>query len=161
MRKIDKENLVKQVIVGARENSIGVVLFHQVVGRILGVNVTDMKCLDIIALKGSANPSQLAKLTGLSTGSTTAMIDRLEKRGLIERRPNPEDRRGAIVVLTNGAAKKFPALFESMAKAMEALVSSYSEKELDTLSDFFRKVTLLWKDERERLQLRFGGKGRR
>jgi DNA-binding MarR family transcriptional regulator len=120
-----------------------------------------MKCLDIIALKGSANPSQLAKLTGLSTGSTTAMIDRLEKRGLIERRPNPEDRRGAIVVLTNGAAKKFPALFESMAKAMEALVSSYSEKELDTLSDFFRKVTLLWKDERERLQLRFGGKGRR
>jgi DNA-binding MarR family transcriptional regulator len=161
MRKIDKENLVKQVIVGARENSTGVVLFHQVVGRILGVNVTDMKCLDIIALKGSANPSQLAKLTGLSTGSTTAMIDRLEKRGLIERRPNPEDRRGAIVVLTNGAAKKFPALFESMAKAMEALVSSYSEKELDTLSDFFRKVTLLWKDERERLQLRFGGKGRR
>ena len=36
MRKIAKENLVKQVIVGARENSIGVVLFHQVVGRILG-----------------------------------------------------------------------------------------------------------------------------
>ena len=107
MRKIAKENLVKQVIVGARENSIGVVLFHQVVGRILGVNVTDMKCLDIIALKGSANPSQLAKLTGLSTGSTTAMMDRLEKKGLIERRPNPEDRRGAIVVLTNGAAKKF------------------------------------------------------
>jgi DNA-binding MarR family transcriptional regulator len=161
MRKIDKENLVKQVIVGARENSIGVVLFHQVVGRILGVNVTDMKCLDIIALKGSANPSQLAKLTGLSTGSTTAMIDRLEKRGLIERRPNPEDRRGAIVVLTNGAAKKFRPLFESMAKAMEALVSSYSEKELDTLSDFFRKITLLWKEEREQLQWRFGGKERR
>ena len=161
MRKIAKENLVKQVIVGARENSIGVVLFHQVVGRILGVNVTDMKCLDIIALKGSANPSQLAKLTGLSTGSTTAMMDRLEKKGLIERRPNPEDRRGAIVVLTNGASKKFRPLFESMAKAMEALVSSYSEKELDTLSDFFRKITLLWKEEREQLQRRFGGKGRR
>ena len=57
MRKINKENLVKQVILGARKNSIGVVLFHQVVGRILDINVTDMKCLDIIALKGSANPS--------------------------------------------------------------------------------------------------------
>ena len=87
------------------------------------------------------------------------MIDRLEKKGLIEPRANPEDRRGAIVVLTNGAAKKFPLLFESMAKAMEALVSSYSEKELDTLSDFFRKITLLWKDEREQLQLRFAEKG--
>ena len=156
-----KRDLAIQVIRGAREYSIGTVLFHQAVGQLLDVNVTDMKCLDIIALKGSANPSQLAKLTGLSTGSTTAMIDRLEKRGLIERCPNPEDRRGAIVVLTNGAAKKFPPLFESMAKAMEALVSSYSEKELDTLSDFFRKITLLWKEEREQLQRRFGEKGRR
>ena len=60
------------------------------------------------------------------------MIDRLEKEGLFERNANPEDRRGPIVVLTNGAAKKFPPLFESMAKAMEALVLSYSEKELDT-----------------------------
>src|SRR5215831_21381377 len=159
--KSDKKKLVNQVIVGARENSIGVVLFHQAVGSILGINITDMKSLDIIVIRGFASPSQLAKLTGLSTGSTTAMIDRLEKRGLIERCPNPEDRRGAIVVLTNGAAKKFPPLFESMAKAMEALVSSYSEKELDTLSDFFRKVTLLWKEEREQLQRRFGEKGRR
>jgi DNA-binding MarR family transcriptional regulator len=88
------------------------------------------------------------------------MIDRLEKKGLIEPRANPEDRRGPIVVLTNGAAKKFPPLFESMAKTMEALVSSHSEKELDTLSDFFRKITLLWKDEHEQLQRRFRGKGR-
>jgi hypothetical protein len=47
-----------------------------------------------------------------------------------------------------------------MAKAMEALVLSYSEKELDTLSDFFRKITLVRKDEREQLQRRIGGKGR-
>ena len=94
MKKFDKEKLVNQVIAGARENSIGVVLFHQTVGRILGINVTDMKSLDIIAIRGFVNPSQLAEFTGLSTGSTTAMIDRLEKRGLIERRPNPGDRRG-------------------------------------------------------------------
>jgi DNA-binding MarR family transcriptional regulator len=156
MKKFDKEKLVNQVIAGARENSIGVVLFHQAVGRILGINVTDMKSLDIIAIRGFAKPSQLAEFTGLSTGSTTAMIDRLEKRGLIERRPNPEDRRGTIIVLTNEAAKKLPALFESMAKAMEILISGYSEEELETLSEFFRKVTLLWRKERDKLRLQFG-----
>jgi len=152
MKNVNKKDLVWQVITGARENSIGVVLFHQAVGRILGINVTDMKCLDIIVLKGSASPSQLAKLTGLSTGSTTAMIDRLERRRLIERCPNPDDRRGTMVVLTKEASSRLPQLFESMAKAMEALVSSYSREELETLLDFFRRINHLWRNEREQLQ---------
>jgi DNA-binding MarR family transcriptional regulator len=151
MGKVNKRDLVRDVITGARENSIGVVLFHQAVGRILGINVTDMKCLDIIVMKGSASPSQLAQLTGLSTGSATAMIDRLEKRRLIKRGPNPEDRRGTTVVLTAEAAQRLPRLFASMAKAMEALVSSYSESELEILLDFFRRIGHLWKREREKL----------
>jgi len=154
---LDKRTLVDQVIVGVRENSIGVVLFHQAIGRILGINVTDVKSLDIIVTRGSANPSQLAKFTGLSTGSTTALIDRLEKKGLIERRPNPKDRRGSIIILTYGAMKKIPLLFESMSKAMERLVSGYSEEELETLSEFFRRVTLLWWKERDKLLLQFIG----
>jgi DNA-binding MarR family transcriptional regulator len=155
--KFNKKKLVNQVIMGARENSIGVVLFHQAVGRILGINITDMKCLDIIVIRGSANPSQLAKLTGLSTGSTTAMIDRLEKKGLIERQHDPKDRRGTIIVLTQGAMNKLHLLFDSMAKAMERLVSGYSEEELVTLSEFFRKVSLLWWKERDKLRGQFIG----
>ena len=152
MGKVNKQELVREVITGARENSIGVVLFHQAVGRILGINVTDMKCLDIIVMKGSASPSQLAQLTGLSTGSATAMIDRLEKRELIKRCPNPDDRRGTSVVLTAEATQRLPRLFASMAKAMEALVSSYSESELEILLDFFRRIGQLWRSEREKLQ---------
>jgi hypothetical protein len=82
-RSIRKRDLVRKVVLGERENNIGAVLFHQAVGQILGVNLTDMKCLDIITLQGSASPTQLAALTGLSTGATTAMIHRLEKRALI------------------------------------------------------------------------------
>ena len=135
---MDKRDSVKQVIRGAREYSIGTVLFHQAVGQLLGVNVTDMKCLDMMTLHGSASPSQLAEHTSLSSRATTAMIDRLEKAGLIERRPHPKDRRGRNVVLTKEATRKSP-LFESLAKAMEALVSGYSEKELEVLADFFAK----------------------
>ncbi|HEY1288737.1 MAG TPA: MarR family transcriptional regulator [Burkholderiales bacterium] len=144
--------MATQVIRGCREYSIGVVLFHQVVGQALGVNVTDMKCLDILTLKGSASPSELAKHTGLSTGATTAMIDRLEKARLIERRPHATDRRGTTLVLTKRAMRTLPALFASLAKAMEILVSSYSEQELRILADFFGKVGILWKEEREKLR---------
>jgi DNA-binding MarR family transcriptional regulator len=125
---LSKRDLATRVIHGAREYSIGTVLFHQAVGQLLGVNVTDMKCLDIMTLKGSASPSELAEHTGLSTGATTAMLDRLENAKLIERRPHPTDRRATLVVLSQEAMRKLPAMFESLAKAMETLVLGYSEK---------------------------------
>lgn len=156
MARIAKEKIVEHVILGVRENSIGAVLFHQAVGQVLGINVTDMKCLDIMTLKGSASPSQLAELTGLTSGSTTAMIDRLERKGLVERRPHPNDRRSTVIVLTRAAAGKLPPLFESLAAAMQAFVSSYSAKDLGVLLDFFTRIAELWQQERVHLQSRFG-----
>jgi DNA-binding MarR family transcriptional regulator len=79
------------------------------------------------------------------------MLDRLEKAKLIERRPHPTDRRGTIVVLSRAATRKLPAIFAPLAKAMEALVSSYTEKELSVLADFFSKAGVVWKEERQKL----------
>ena len=141
-----------RVIRGAREYSVGTVLFHRAVGKRLGINVTDVKCLDIIALKGSATPSELARHTGLSTGAITTTIDRLERAKLVERNPHSSDRRGTIVVLSNQARRKLPTLFESLANAMQQLVGSYSERDLGVLHDFFSKIAILWKEEREKVQ---------
>jgi DNA-binding MarR family transcriptional regulator len=150
--KMRKQDLALQVVRGAREYSIGAVLFHQAAGQLLGLNVTDMKCLDIMTLKGSASPSELAQHTGLSTGATTAMIDRLENAGLVVRRSHPTDRRGTIVFLSRKAVHKLPVIFASLAKAMDSLVSAYSEKELRVLADFFAKAGVLWKEQREKLR---------
>lgn len=144
--------LVTQVICGAREFSIGTVLFHRAVGQVLGVNVTDMKCLDRMTMKGPTSPTELAEFTGLSSGATTAMIDRLEKVGLIERHPHPKDRRGTTLVLTKEAMRKLPKLFQSLANAMEGLVAGYSQRELIVLADFFSRARTLWQEEREKLQ---------
>jgi len=147
-----KSDLVAQVIRGSREFSIGTVLFHQSVGQILGINVTDMKCLDMMVLNGSASPTELAERTGLSSGATTAMIDRLQQAGLIERHRHPKDRRGTILLLTKRAMRRLPFLFESLGKAMTALLSGYSQKELEVLADYFVKVSRLWTEERRKLQ---------
>ena len=155
---MSKGDLMEQVIRGGREFSIGTVLFHQAVGQLLGVNVTDMKCLDMMILKGSVSPTELARHTGLSSGATTAMIDRLEKAGLVERHPHPKDRRAVTLVLTKEARRRLPRPFESLGKAMTTLVSGYSRKELEVLADFFTKVGLLWQEERQRLQARYGGR---
>ncbi len=74
--------------------------------------------------------------------------------------PHPTDRRGIIVVLSKAAMRKLPAIFASLAKAMEALVSSYTEKELKILADFFSKAGVLWKEERQKLRRRDAGRDR-
>lgn len=149
------------MIRGGREFSLGTVLFHQRVGQLLGVNATDMKCLDVIALDGSASPSALAQRTGLSTGATTAMIDRLERARLVERHPHPKDRRGTVVVLSRRATRELPSLFASLSRALEAVTSTYSETELRTLVDFFDKAGVLWTEEREKLKRRAAGRVKR
>lgn len=154
MTKLHKEQLVKQVNMGAREYGISAVLFRHAVAEMLGVNVTDMECLALIFFKGLATPSELARHTGLTSGATTAMLDRLEKAHLIERRPNPQDRRGTLIVLTNERTEEIGGLFASGRKAIEKLTSSYSERDLEVISDYLGKLGSLWTEERERLQQR-------
>src|SRR5215831_5665396 len=151
MAEWKKEDLKKRVILGTREFGIGSVLFRHVVGEMLGVNATDMECLGVIFFKGVATPSELAQYTGLSSGATTAMLDRLEKSELIARRPNPQDRRSTHIVLVKETAAKLAPWFASLREAQDQLVSSYSEPELELLADFFTRSVTMWEEERKKL----------
>ena len=146
-----KTDLKKRVIRAAREYGISTVLFRNMVGEQLGVNVTDMECLGLLFHKGLAAPSELSRHTGLSSGATTAMLDRLERSGLIERQPNPEDRRGTIIVLAKAGTEKVAPWFTSVRGAQNELISNYSEKELQLILDFFEKSALMWEEERKKL----------
>lgn len=123
-----------------------------------GLNATDMECLRLLFSKGVATPSELSRQTGLTSGATTAMLDRLEKAGLIERGPNPDDRRGTLITPAKSSAERVASWFESARKAQEDLISSYSENELGIISDVFERFAKLWDQEREKVQLSKPGK---
>lgn len=152
MAKKHKKDLEQQVILGAREYGISTVLFRHVVGSRLGVNVTDMECLALLFFKGFATPTQLAQHTGLSSGATTAMLDRLEKGGLIARKPNPQDRRGWLIRVAPQAIQTVGPMFASVRKAQGELLQRYSEDELTVLTRFFTEATAMWESERGKLQ---------
>ena len=60
-----------------------------------------MTCAPLNALEhGPKKPRDLALALGLTTGAVTSLIDRLERRGLVLRSPDPDDRRGVLVVPT-------------------------------------------------------------
>ena len=148
---MSKRTFVEEVVEAARGYSGEVILFHQVVGELLRVNPADMRCLDFVMTKGSATPTEISNHVGLSTGATTAMIDRLEKGKFVERRPHPKDRRGTLVLLSDEGNRKLGTMFSAVGKVMERLVSRFSHDELEILNRFFREASLHWKGERERL----------
>ena len=132
----NREDLEKQVMMAARDQGVNSVLFRNATGRKLGVNATDNECLSYLTIKGQATPSELARYTGLSTGSTTAMLDRLEKAGYISRKPNPNDRRGTIIVINKKWTDAAGPLVMGIQKAHKTLLARYTDEELRVIVDF-------------------------
>lgn len=147
-----KADLKKRALAAVRDYGVYLNLFRTVVNEAAGLNATDMECLRFLFAKKVATVSELAKQTRLTSGATTAMLDRLEKTGLIERKPNPDDRRGVLVTPTESSAEKVASWFESARKAQDELISSYSESELEIISDVFERFSKLWNQEREKIQ---------
>lgn len=151
MNKSSKKALEQQVIIRARMYGISTTLFRNAVGSRLGVNDTDMQCLGLLFFKGIATPTELSKYTGISSGATTAMLDRLEHAKLIQRKPNPKDRRGILIQVDESSIKTIGPLFTDTRLAQDELVASYTEKELQLIADFFEKFTAIWDEGREKL----------
>ena len=112
--------------------------FDQAVADALGINRTDMRCTDILDREGPVTAGYLAAATGLTTGSITTAIDRLEQRGLARRLRDPSDRRRVLVELTDKARAQGRGFYVEHQRAAERLARRYTEKELELLVDFVR-----------------------
>lgn len=136
-----KKDLEKLVFIATRDNGINSVLFRNATARKLGLNVTDSECLSLLSIKGVSTPTELARYTGLTTGSTTTMLDRLEKAKFIRRKPNPKDRRGVLIEINQQYRKTVGPLIAGLQKAQSELIASYSDNELETIADFLTRFT--------------------
>ena len=132
-----REEIIQAINEKFREMSTETIMFHQVVADILGLHVTDHKCLDFIYRFGAMPAGRLAELTGLTTGAITGIIDRLEEAGYVRRTNDPKDRRRTIVEPTRNKKleKKIEVLFIPLRDRMHKLLSSYSDSELAFLLD--------------------------
>ena len=137
-----REEIIQAIIEKRREMSTETIMFHQAVADILGLHITDHKCLDLIYRYGAMPAGRLAELTGLTTGAVTGIIDRLEGAGYVRRTDDPKDRRRIIVEPTKNKKweRKIEAIFIPLHERMRKLLSSYSDSELAFLLDVLTKT---------------------
>ncbi len=128
------------------------VFFHQAVADRLGLNVTDTRCFELMS-RYSQPPltaGYLARATGLTTGAVTGILDRLERAGLVERFRDPADRRKVFVRPLPDALRRVGHLYEGLAAASLKLVSGYSTKELELISDYLEGILGILRDQTDR-----------
>jgi len=136
-----REKLLKDLGEKGREFIARIILSNQKIAEELKINTVDLQCLSIIELLGgTAKPSEIAKMTGLTTGGVTVMLDRLEKKDYIERMPNPDDRRSIVVKISPKKIAKLHEIYESKVLSMEKIFSGYSDEELSIILDYFSKT---------------------
>ncbi len=125
-----------------REISTETIMFHQAVADILGLYITDHKCLDFLYRFGPMPAGKIAELSGLTTGAVTGVIDRLEEAGYVKRVNDPNDRRRIIIEPTRNKKleRKLEEIFASLGERMNKLLSSCSDAELTFLLDILTKT---------------------
>ena len=128
-------------------------LLGQVSAERIGINVTDLNCLNIVALTGPMTAGDLARATGLTTASITGVLDRLEQGGFIRRERDPKDRRRVIVNVKAGPELREVGLtFGPLVKAWRTTAGSYSDEELRLLLEFQRKLEDIVRGQLARLR---------
>lgn len=123
-----------------RKLSTRMVLFQQKSAHSLGVVLTDFKTADLLNENGPLTAGELGKITGLSTGSVTALIDRLEQAGFVRREKDPNDRRRVMIVPVKENHKEIKEYYASINKDMEELCAKYTEEDLWLIIDFIEKT---------------------
>ena len=84
--------------------------------------------------------SELSRMLLVSNGNATAVVDRLEKDGLVLRTPSETDRRTIHVALTNDGLSQFERLAVDHESEVSRLFENLSESDLDTLTDILKRM---------------------
>jgi len=90
------------------------VLLQLAVADQLGVPVVDLHCLALVQAGTATTPTQIAERLGMTTGAVTKMLDRMQAERLVNRVPNPDDRRGVLVEARSDRAEELARLWRAL-----------------------------------------------
>jgi DNA-binding MarR family transcriptional regulator len=126
-------------------------LHGQASAKACGLGATDLYALNILELAGPMTPGELGARTGLTTGPTTRLIDRLEEAGYVRRVPEPGDRRKVIVEPIGKPAGLDQVMAPARQKVGE-IIAGYSAEQRDLLFDYFDRAAQAYQEAAELLR---------
>lgn len=116
------------------------VLRSSEIARRAGFSPSDLECIDVLRYDGPCTAGTIMARTGLTSGAVTALIDRLEQRGLVTRGRDPIDRRRLRVAVDQDAIAPIASLYASGARRWTPLLAEFTDAELATIERFLERA---------------------
>lgn len=123
-----------------RQYLSAVVLHAQAGAKAVGLGATDLQALNVLELIGALTPGELGARTGLTTGPTTRLVDRLEKAGYVRRAADTEDRRKVIVKLVSKPADLDRVLAPAR-REIGRIIEGYTPEQRELLFDYINRAS--------------------
>ena len=105
------------------------------------LEASELATLEHLQAAGPMTQKRLGERLSMSPGAITAMIDRLESRGYVERVPNPEDRRSALVRITEAGLEESLRHLWPYIEDIKGVEEGFSEEERAVIARFLREAT--------------------
>jgi DNA-binding MarR family transcriptional regulator len=110
------------------------------VARRYGLSLAEMRALDYLQVSGGLTPGQLGERLQLTSGAVTALVDRLERRELVERTAHPTDRRSTLLRLTATTERFAMESYDEFKRDVTRAARRLSTEESETARRFLEEL---------------------
>jgi DNA-binding MarR family transcriptional regulator len=124
-----------------REYTSAVLRHAAATAKRMSLEASELAALEHLQAAGPMTQKRLGERLSISPGAVTAMIDRLESRGYVERIPNPEDRRSALVLITKAGVEESVRHLWPYIEDMRGVEEGFLEEEREVIARFLGEAT--------------------
>ncbi|WP_275466844.1 MarR family winged helix-turn-helix transcriptional regulator [Streptomyces noursei] len=149
---MSKDDRVGKVAVQIRLLQQSFDAFDEAAAAWLGLNRTDLRCLDLILAKDPMSAGELTTAAKLSPAATTTAIDRLERAGFVTRSRDAANRRRVLVAAAEAARAAERKVYGPLGEAGTSALRHYGEEELAVIIDFLETARRVQEEQTARLK---------
>jgi DNA-binding MarR family transcriptional regulator len=136
-----RKQLGEQLALVIQEVIASAVLTNERIARSVGLNVVDFQTYGVLLRSGEPmTPGRLSQLTELPSSTTTRVLDRLEAKGMVERRPDPSDRRKVWVNAVQFYDERVDTAYAEILRQMDEAHTQFTAAELQTVLRYLREI---------------------
>ncbi|MET4136717.1 DNA-binding MarR family transcriptional regulator [Pseudarthrobacter sp. PvP090] len=129
-----------RVMQGLRLVDVGTYALRMRLASQLGISTIDINAMAFVGETDGVTPKALAAALNITTGSVTAMLDRLESKGFMVRKPHPTDRRSLLLQLSPAGTHAMQWSTEHFSEAAAAVLAGSSNETIADISTFLESI---------------------
>lgn len=115
-------------------------LLDQAAASYLGLNHTDTQCMGVLINMGPLPAGELAERIGVTSGTLTTVVDRLEALNFAARIADPTDRRRVLITATEEGEKRSYEIFRTVREQISELLADYDDDTTEQILNFLQQV---------------------